>query len=148
MRHLVAVGLTVLTCACSTMPRSYSPILAPSEVSALEVETATEHCTRLVNSGVRTDFHEHRVASAATGVVVGYGTGALAVAGTGTTLAGTAAAVSAAAVVMPIAGIAGAIIYSNRVRARREHEIQAAMTECLRETGIVVDGWERIDTTE
>lgn len=144
MKPVWAIGLLALTAACSTTPRNFAPIVAAPVVSDMDLEGATQHCANLVNAGVRTGFREHRAASAAAGVAAGYGAGALVVAGAGSTMAGGAAALIAAGYAMPVVGTVGAIIYSNRVRAGREREIQAAMAACLLEEGIVVDGWERV----
>ena len=142
MKWISIFPLVLLMSACSTVPRAYSPVIPGHNLSDPEFVAVLERCVTMVNDGVTSGFNENWVASSAVGVATGYGTGALVVASVGGAgLAETAIAASAAIVLMPVVGVAGAVIYSRQVRARREREVQDATGQCLREHGYAVQGW-------
>tara|TARA_R110002072_G_scaffold28732_3_gene91977 strand:- start:1567 stop:2010 length:444 start_codon:yes stop_codon:yes gene_type:complete len=141
---VLVVLLTLAMAACSTMPREFTPVLA--EPLSLDPGFAgvMEQCTALVDAGVRADFGNQSLGTVAVGTTAAYGTGAVAMASAGSTLLGSAAAASVAVVAMPVIGILAGVGYSRHVRARREGEIQTAMTTCLAESGYRVERWERV----
>ena len=144
--HVVIPVFLLCLCACSTPPPLYSPVLDDPAAAGDEFDRTVRDCTEMVDAGVRTDFRETRAASAATGVAIGYGTGAVVFASfaAGESLAGLAAASSVAVWAMPVVGMAAAAGYSRRVRANRERKLQAAMAECLAEHGHHIVGWQRL----
>lgn len=147
MRSLILVMSAALSvAACSTVPRSYTPILADPGSADAEFAAVVEQCSTLVDAGIRTGFRDSGIASAATGVAAGYGAGAVifTTAAAGESLAGLAAASSVAIWAMPVVGILVAHGYSRRARARRESELQSAMTVCLSEYDYDVVDWHRV----
>lgn len=144
MRVLVLAVLTLSVAACSTTPRHYTPVLAETPSADSGFTGAVERCTALVDAGVRANFGNQALGTAAVGTAAAYGTGAVAMASAGSTLLGSAAAASTAIIAMPVIGILVGVGYSRHVRARREGEIQDAMSTCLAESGYRVEGWERV----
>jgi hypothetical protein len=141
MRVPVLILLALSLTACSTTPRNYSPVLAATSPPDDAFTGVVERCTTLVDAGVRANFGNQSLGTAAVGTAAAYGTGAVAMAGAGSTLAGALGAASVAVVAMPVVGILVGVGYSRRVRAGREREIQAAMSTCLAESGYQVEGW-------
>jgi hypothetical protein len=148
MRVLAVLAvLAFCVSACSTTPRLYSPVFDDSDGMDSDTARIVQDCSELVDAGVRTDFRETRAASAATGVAMGYGTGAVIFGSVAASesLAGLAAASSVAIWAMPVVGILAASGYSRHVRANREREIQDLMAICLSEYGYHVTDWRRMD---
>ena len=98
-----AVVATVLVAGCSTTPRLFDPVIAGS--TAVGEAEIVAGCREMVDAGVTSNFMRDGVGPAATGVVAGYGAGAVAFAGAGSTMVGSAAAASTAMVAMPVVGI-------------------------------------------
>jgi len=145
MRVSFLVILLVLAVAgCSTTPREFTPVLADPAQSGSGYVSAVEGCTVLVDAGIRSNFGNQGLGTAAVGTAAAYGTGAVVFAGAGSTLAGALGAASVAVVAMPVVGILAGMGYSRRVRAGREREIQTAMTTCLTESGYQVERWDRV----
>lgn len=140
-QFLLAAAAAALLTACSTAPRSFSPVLSNADAGGPEFDAALQRCTQLVNAGVRSDFRNSPVTAGALGAATGYAAGAVVFVEALSSGAAAGAITTATWVAMPVVGIAVAATYARSRRAAREREIQGAMTRCLSEEGYVVERW-------
>jgi len=142
MRQLLLVAASsILLVACSTAPRSFSPVLAETSARGPEFDAALQRCTQLVNAGVRSDFRNSPLTGGVAGVAVGSGAGAVVFMETLASGATAGTITTATLVAMPVVGILVAASYAQSRRAAREREIQGALNRCLAEEGFTVQRW-------
>lgn len=147
MRTAACIVAATALClqGCASTPRAFEPRIAPPPADVAVYEAAFAQCSADVASGRRSSFRDGRATSGFGGAAIG-GVAGVAAAGSAASGGGMLAGVAAGAGLM-----AGLIIVtplaiyglSRSERARKEREIQEAMTACLAEEGYVVTGWVR-----
>jgi len=144
MKHwmMAAAGACLVSEACSSRPREFTPTLGAAPTDQVQFDAAYAECKQLYVTG-KLDS-SGRLASGGAGVAAGGAVGVVgSTAAVGAGLYGGMAVASATIVLMPIAVIGGAVGMAKIKRHKKEVAIQHAMSGCLHQHGYKVASWQK-----